>query len=204
LALGLGAGLWTFRAPAAGPPPGNKAEEPRAAAPKAAAPKAAARAMPFQERKTFKAAKRSDTDRAVQFLAFSPDGKWLVEGDSREASLFDAATGKELAALKGSVAKPKSVNPGTGAEGKILALAAHFVFGAAGKELAAVDESGVTLWDLETKKVLAELDIGGDQPARFQSHAVTFSADGKRAAAGDENGTVKVWDLTGLWRKRPL
>jgi RNA polymerase sigma factor (sigma-70 family) len=208
VALGLGAGLWALAVPAADPPSRDKAGAPTAGAPSAVAPKAVSRAAPFQERRTFKAARRSDRDRVVQFLAFSPDGKWLVEGDSREAGLYDGATGKELAALKGSVAKANPVNLETGAEGKVLALTAHFMFGAAGKELAAIDESGVTLWDLETKKVLAELDIGGDrggdQPVRFESHAVTFSADGKRAAAGDENGTVKVWDLTGLWRKRPL
>jgi RNA polymerase sigma factor (sigma-70 family) len=207
--LGLGAGLWTFRALTAGPPSGDKVEAPRARDPNAAAPKAVTRVVPFQERKTFKTAKRSNKDRAVQFLAFSRDGKWLVEGDSREASVFDAATGQKLVALKGTV--PKQVAFALvkgGPEGKEMALAAHFVFGAAGKELAAIDESGVTLWDLETKKVLAELDIGGyrggQEPARFESHAVTFSADGQRAAAGDENGTVKLWDLTGLWRKRPL
>jgi RNA polymerase sigma factor (sigma-70 family) len=208
VALGLGAGLWTFRTLAADPPPESKAGRPGAAAPKAAAPKAVARVVSFQERKTFKSARRPDTARAVQFLAFSPDGKRLVEGDSREASLFDAATGKELAALKGPVEKPTPFNLETGVKGQIATLAAHFVFGAAGKELAAVDESGVTLWDLKTRKILAELDIGGDRgdrrPLSFQSLAVTCSADGKRLAAGDENGTVKVWDLTGVWRKRPL
>src|SRR5262245_29417987 len=207
--LGLGAGLWRLSAPAADPPSQGKAEAPRAEAQNADAPKTVTRAVSFQERQSFKTAKRSIKVRAVQFLAFSPDGKWLVEGDSREASLFDAATGKELVALKGSVRKMTTFNLVDGKEmGKPLTLAAHFVFGAAGKELAAIDESGVTLWDLQTKKVLAELDIGGDrggnEPVRFESHAVTVSADGKRAAAGDENGTVKVWDLTGVWRKRPL
>src|SRR5262249_60085100 len=60
VALGLGAGLWTLAGPAADPPSGNKAEAPRAAAPKAITPKADARGIPFQERKTFKSAKRSN------------------------------------------------------------------------------------------------------------------------------------------------
>jgi RNA polymerase sigma factor (sigma-70 family) len=207
VALGLAAGRWTFRAPAADPPSEDRAGGPSAAAPKAAAPKAVARVVSFRERKTFKAAKRPDNARVVQFLAFSPDGKRLVEGDSREASLLDAATGKELAALQGPVPKGEVVNLKAGPPSKELAVAAHFVFGAAGKELAAVDELGVTLWDLDTKKVLADLDIGGgrrEEPASFESSAVTCSADGQRLAAGDDHGTVKLWDLTGVWRKRPL
>jgi RNA polymerase sigma factor (sigma-70 family) len=208
IALGLGAALWAFRGPAADGPAGNKAEEPRAATPKRAVPNPVTTFVRFQERKTFKAAKRSDKDRVVQFLAFSPDAKRLVEGDSREAGIYDAATGKELATLKGPVAKQNVVIPETGAEGTVLTVSAHFVFGAAGKELAAIDETGVCLWDLDKKKVLAELDIGGyrgtGQPVRFESSAVTFSADGKRAAAGDLEGKVKLWDLTGLWTKKPL
>jgi RNA polymerase sigma factor (sigma-70 family) len=205
--LGLGAGLWGAAGAAGDPPFGKKAEVPRAETRKAFAPNAVARAVRFQERKTFKRARRSDKERVVQFLAFSPSGKWLVEGDSREASLFDAATGRKLADFKGTIRKKAPVNLLTGEEGSVLTVTAHFVFGAAGKELAVIDEAGVTLWDLDTKKVLAELDIGGyrgEQAAQFESHAATFSADGKRVAAGDENGTVKVWDLTGLWRKRPL
>jgi RNA polymerase sigma factor (sigma-70 family) len=204
VALGLGAGLWAFRAPGPESASGDKAERPRTVA-----PKVAAGAVAFKERETFKSAKRGIKDRPVQFLAFSPDGKELVEGDSREASLFDSATGKELLALKGSVSKVGPVNLEAGAvQGKEMTRGARFVFGAGGKELAAIDETGVTLWDLEKKNVLAELDIGGyrggDEPVRFEFFAVSFSADGKRAAAGDENGTVKVWDLRGLWRKRPL
>jgi RNA polymerase sigma factor (sigma-70 family) len=208
VALCLGAALWTLRGLAADRPAGHKGEEPRATTPKRAAPNPVARVARFQERKSFKPAKRSDKDRLVQFLAFSPDGKRLVEGDSREAGIYDAATGKELATLKGPVAKLNVVIPETGAEGTVLTVSAHFVFGVAGKELAAIDETGVCLWDLDKKKVLAELDIGGyrgnGQPVRFESSAVTFSGDGKRAAAGDLDGKVKLWDLTGLWTKKRL
>jgi RNA polymerase sigma factor (sigma-70 family) len=208
VALGLGAALWAFRGSAAEPPSGNPAAGPRAAAPKRSAPRAVARAVAFKERKTFRPPRRDGQARVVQFLAFSPDGKRLVEGDSQDARVYDAGTGKELAALRGPVPKLTAVNPETGAESPTMTVSAQFVFGAAGKELAAIDETGVTLWDLGKKKVVADLDIGGyrgdRQPVRFESNAVTFSADGKRAAAGDVEGTVKLWDLTGLWRRKPL
>jgi RNA polymerase sigma factor (sigma-70 family) len=203
VALLLGAVQWTFRGLTAGPPSTTKPEKPRAAA-----RKPVGRIVGFKERKTFKMARRPDKAGDVQFLAFSPDGKRLVEGDSQEARLYDAATGKELAALKGPVPKLTAVIPETGAEAKTLTVSAHFVFGAGAKELAAIDETGVCLWNLEKKKVLADLDIGGyrggDQPVSFESSAVTCSADGRRAAAGNPDGKVKLWDLTGLWKKKPL
>ena len=203
VALGFAAGLRTSHPLAAEPPSEGKPAKPDAAAPKPDAP-----AAPFQERKTFKPAVAPARLDRVQFLAFAPDGQRLVEGDSREARLYDATTGQRLAALKGPVPKLNPINPETGAVGKERTVSAYLMFDATGQELAAIDETGVTLWDLETKKVVAELDIGGwrggNTIERFTVSAVTCSVDGMRAAAGDRNGTVKVWDLTGVWTKKPL
>src|SRR5262249_45838383 len=122
VALGLGAALWTFRRLAAEPPSGNQAAGPRGGAPTRSGPEAAARAVAFKERKTFRGPRRGDKARVVQFLAFSPDGKRLVEGDSQDARVYDAATGKELAALRGTVPKLTAVNPETGAESQTMTV----------------------------------------------------------------------------------
>src|SRR5207244_1078793 len=47
------------------------------------------------------------------------------------------------------------------------------------------------VWDLPTRKELVALSSGGD----FAFEEYTFSPDGKRLAATDYNGGVRVWDI---------
>jgi RNA polymerase sigma factor (sigma-70 family) len=93
-------------------------------------------------------------------LAFTPDGKQLIAGFGGEPlSVFDAATGRRVREVgKVSPANPRgfTLSP----DGKRVACCAHDLF----------------VWDLETGKLIRELDC------KF-SDSVAFSPDGKRIAA---------------------
>jgi WD40 repeat protein len=51
------------------------------------------------------------------------------------------------------------------------------------------DSYGVQLWDLEKGTILGRFET--HEPI----HSVAFSTDGRRAAAGGEDGVVHSWDL---------
>ena len=122
-------------------------------------------------------------------LAFSPDCKILASvgehwkrGEqisrgterSREINLWDVASAKNVAALKGHTDAITSI-----------------VFSPDGKSLASGScDKTIKLWDLATGKCTATL-AGHTEDVL----SVTFSPDGKTLATGSEDGTIKLWDL---------
>jgi RNA polymerase sigma factor (sigma-70 family) len=106
----------------------------------------------------------------ISALAFSPDGKvlaWAVSWPEKVIYLWDAATGKELHALKGSQA-PLAFSPDS-------------------KTLAGVGSDGtVRLWSVATGKERRALP-GSAGP-------VAFTADGKWLATGGADRLIHVWE----------
>jgi WD40 repeat protein len=106
----------------------------------------------------------------------SPDGKVIASGggDSRggELKLWDARTGKQLAALPGYT-------------NSLYALA----FSPDGKRLAAAGIAPVQVWDVSTGKELFSSKATGDWET-----ALAFSPDGARVAAAGWSGAT-VWEV---------
>jgi RNA polymerase sigma factor (sigma-70 family) len=110
-------------------------------------------------------------------IAFSPDGKLLVVGNSNveesQIVVWDAVTGKELRRLTF----------------QRTFIVHHLAFSPDSKTLALNAGSRLSFWDLETGK---ERPLpGGDQ--RYLT-AVAVAPDGRRAAVTSTDNTVRVWE----------
>jgi WD40 repeat protein len=169
----------------------------------------------------------------ISGAAFSPDGKWVVTASSGLVkleptgfvTLFDAATGKQLADREchGKTANAVAFTP----DGKVLvtggedgrlrlwepgqlkekaALEGHdsavlsLAVSPDGKLLATADREGsIRLWDLPAGKHRATLRGHRDRvPFKDQAalvRAVAFSPDGRLLVSGDYWGHVAVWDV---------
>jgi WD40 repeat protein/serine/threonine protein kinase len=163
---------------------------------------------------------------AVQSVAFSPDGKRLatVGGqqtihlfDTQTAKPFDATTGKALPVWRAhsSLIQKLAFSPdgsrliSGGADGAVRIWSTqetkesipigkghtrwHVAVSPDGSLLACTDVGGkVALWDARTLSVVRMLE---GPPA--QVHAVAFSLDNQRLAAGFGDGQVFIWDIQG-------
>jgi WD40 repeat protein len=124
----------------------------------------------------------------VRALALSPDGKTLAAADERgTVQLWELATGKELATLRGPKELPiyhqaLAFSP----DGKTLAVG-----GGSARAREAFGE--VRLWDVPGRRLTRTI-----KGFRIYLSYVDFSRDGKAITAGSYNDPMRTWRLPDL------
>jgi WD40 repeat protein len=162
-----------------------------------------------QERRLLK-----DPPRIIWSAVFSPDGKTFITTGHLESKVWDAATGQERATLKGTVRLVSRVR--FTPDGKTL-ITANRDGGVAlwdvdtWQERATVKDAGLTRLSPDGKTLATAPDFGGivtlrDVATGQERAALTvdtkwikcmvFSPDSKMLATGDNQDTVKLWDVT--------
>jgi WD40 repeat protein len=107
----------------------------------------------------------------VTCAAFSPDGKRIVTtSDDQTARIWDAATGKQIAVLRGH-------------EGTVLSAA----FSSDGKRIVTASYHAVRIWDAATGKQIAVLPL-------YAVDYAAFSPDGTRIVTASDDNTALIWD----------
>jgi WD40 repeat protein len=131
-----------------------------------------------KERATF----HSPNQHIIWYLAFSPDGKYLVtaEGGMSDRGL---ATGHIITVWDVSAGRIKATLQGHKSDVHVV------VFAPDGKTLVSGSEdSTIKFWDFATFQEIASLK--GDKVT-----SLAFSPDGKRLVSGSPNKTIKIWDV---------
>src|SRR5262249_42255593 len=136
----------------------------------------------------------------IATMAFGPNGRLLAIGSSDGTRLYDLTDPSHPAALatlnatctgNTSTVRSVAVSP----DGRILATAR--------------DDGTIGMWDLtylrgdtpDPCRAAAVTTLHGD-PAGFTS--VTFSPDGRLLAAGSNDNTTRLWNVTSPRRAQPL
>jgi WD40 repeat protein/serine/threonine protein kinase len=121
----------------------------------------------------------------IKALALSPSGRQLAVScfDHNEAYLYDVATGRLEAVLRGHSAPATSVayRP----DGKQVATGGN--------------DQTIRLWDPATGQQTGLLKAGSDPPNPDRNPLVAYNADGSRIASSapeDGGGTSRLWDVT--------
>ena len=117
---------------------------------------------------------------AINALAFTGDGKWLVSaGDDKTVRLWRAFVGQD-----GHVVVAKANETWSGHTDAVLALAVHQTM-----IVSAGADKTVIIWDFDRnipKQILKEHSA--------VVHALAFAPNGKLFASGDASGTFVLWD----------
>ena len=115
-------------------------------------------------------------------LIVSPDGKGLLVNDYDKIQLLDIATGELLYTLEaGKLVKgvpySQQVN--------------DFDISQDGTKLVASTDADITIWDLETQKLLKTID------RRVRDQKVSVEPEGRFFASGGRDKRLRIWNLDG-------
>jgi WD40 repeat protein len=119
---------------------------------------------------------------AIYSLAVAPNGKFLVSGGSDESiQVWDVDSRRALKPLpnKGGAVVALAISP----DSKTAASAAARIFD---------DPNQVDVWEISSGKFLGKLK-GMKNPIQ----CLAFSQDGRKIAAGSEDGAIMIWTLDG-------
>lgn len=115
--------------------------------------------------------------REGQNISWTPDGRWITTGPQ----IWEASTGREVMTLKGH-------------EFEVFCSA----FSRDGNRVATGSLFRVRVWDRATGKELAQFR-GHEQLV----YCVAWLPDGRAIVTGSEDGTVRLWPLTGEVAQQP-
>jgi WD40 repeat protein len=115
----------------------------------------------------------------VHSVTFSPDGSWLIFGGQEGVvRIVDEVSGRELRRTNGDQGHINRL--ACSPDGRIVATASRTI----------------SLWDALNGRRMMTLDK--PQSENGENYSVAFSRDGRLLATGDNNGTVRLWEvLTG-------
>ena len=106
-------------------------------------------------------------------VAFSADGTKIASGsDAAKAEVWDVATGASIATFEGTPADSVALSP----DGHFLAVGG--------------DARVVRIWDIRTRRLLHELDQGGNG-----AFTLEFSPDGRTLAISGFEPAASLWDV---------
>src|ERR671918_2758739 len=106
-------------------------------------------------------------------VAFSADGAMVASGsDQATAEVWEAATGTSIATFDGTPADSVALSP----DGHVLAVGGN--------------GQVVRVWDVRTRKLLRELDQGGNG-----AFTLEFSPDGRTLAISGFEPAASLWDV---------
>ena len=131
-------------------------------------------------------------DTVTNSLAFTPDGRSLVTGtDNGGVDLWDIGQRARTAVVQAGAA------PGVSAGGVAVSPDGQTIaFGA----VTGTATFAVKLWSLASHRVTATVKANGAQDIT----SVAFSPDGTQLAAGDQSGTIRLWDTGDTSTPLPL
>ncbi|XP_057790609.1 guanine nucleotide-binding protein subunit beta-like protein [Salvia miltiorrhiza] len=113
----------------------------------------------------------------VNTVAVSPDGSLCASGGQDGIFLWNLSDGKMLHWLEaGSIVNALCFSPNR-------------------YWLCAATESGIKIWDLESKSVIAETEMATDEAAQIYCTSLGWKADGSTLFSGYTDGVIRVWGI---------
>lgn len=124
-------------------------------------------------------------DVALRSYLISPDGKIIVTFDEESGRVksWEIASQRQLAQFVRNK-KPENSDEDYESDPQAISPDGHF--------LACSDSNKVELWQINSNEAPSAL---ANQDMRGRVSVIAFSPDGKVLAAGDELGTVRIWNV---------